>query len=65
MPIKTGQRMHGSVPTLAELTPLARDIEDMMTFSPDGELLINKLPTHPNDEQFVLLVHKLTFIILS
>lgn len=65
MPTRTGQNMMGSVPTLAELTIIAQNIEDMIKFNRNGEITINGLPTRPNEEQFILAVHELTTAIIG
>lgn len=53
MPTMTGQNMRGQLPTLAELGVMANNIENMVHFDNDGELVIDDL------NMYALAVHEL------
>lgn len=59
MPTKTGQGMHGTMTTMAELAIMGQVIENMVTFDHDGEPQIKDL------NQYILLVHELTERIIN
>ena len=52
-------------PTTAGLVALCQTIDDMVTFSNDGEMLIDGKPVTPEIEQFAIAVHELTSAIVG